>query len=73
MYWDEDDFRFAGMLTRRALDGVSHPLTTPCRKPHVWDLDQEDGILYLYCTECQITHKLQKDKAIGGQDLPIRW
>jgi hypothetical protein len=31
---------------------------------HKWDLDEEDGQLFLYCIRCQQTHRLEKDRAI---------
>ena len=85
--WTEEDFRKAGMLTRSALAGASHPFLDPCegipekrygryvrsdKDPHKWDLDQENGKLYIYCTKCQTTHKLEKDRAIV-QDPKTRW
>ena len=64
MTWDEEDFRKAGMLTRKALDGVEHPLHTPCSKSHKWDLEKEGTVIYLYCMVCQTTHRLQWERAI---------
>lgn len=54
MEWSEDDFRKEGMLTRKAIAANGHPFRDPC-KSHKWDLDQEEGIIYLYCTKCQHT------------------
>ena len=62
--WIEEDFRRVGMLTRKALDGVEHPIRTPCRKAHKWDLEKEGTTIYLYCTVCQTTHRLQWERAI---------
>ena len=51
--WSEADFRAEGMLTRKAISLNGHPIKQVCQKAHKWDLDQEDGVLYLYCTKCQ--------------------
>lgn len=64
LMWTEDDFRRAGMLTRKALDGVEHPIRTPCQSKHKWDLEVEGITIYLYCTVCQTTHRLQWERAI---------
>lgn len=54
--WTEEDYRDEGMFTRKAIASNGHPLLSPCRLvPHSWDLEQEEGILYLYCTRCEAT------------------
>jgi Zn ribbon nucleic-acid-binding protein len=49
--WSKADYRAEGMLTRKAISVNGHPLRNPC-KSHKWDLDQEEGVIYPYCTKC---------------------
>jgi len=55
--WTEEDYREEGMLTRAAIAKNGHPLIQNCQtaSEHRYDLAEENGILYLYCTRCERT------------------
>jgi hypothetical protein len=68
-----EDFIRAGYYTRGSLARNGVPNGTPCREPHVWDLAEEDRVLYLYCTKCQHTEKLDPNKRIHDNVEPTSY
>ena len=56
--WTETDFKKAGLLTRRSIEANGDPLGRMICIKHQYNLEQEDGIIYLTCTLCAFTETL---------------
>ena len=56
--WTETDFKKAGLLTRRSIEANGDPLGRKTCVHHCYNLEQEDGIIYLTCTHCMFTEIL---------------
>lgn len=63
--WTEADFQKAGLLTRRSIEANGDPLGRKTCAHHHYNLEQEDGIIYLTCTRCvfieTLTNKVKKN------------
>ncbi len=79
--WTRSDFEFMGFYKLKALALNGDPLDSGCRtevwsqsglkviNSHKINLDEEDGILYLVCTECKnATFLHERDKPNYVQD-----
>lgn len=56
--WTEADFEKAGLFTRRSIEANGDPLGRRTCVHHHYNLEQEDGIIYLTCTRCVFTETL---------------
>lgn len=61
MDWTRSDYKFMGYYKRSELARNGDPLDSICSgNPHKYNLDEENGIIYLTCSNCTYTAFLKE-------------